>query len=384
MRKMKKFAAGGSDKYKAKYDRKVADIKSDYDKAMKGKTGKAADVAKAKYEQRMADAKDDLAKWTKSDRTETRAGEKAAERNLSMTRKFGAMKSAVKADDVAKVSSTDDILKSAPKPQMPSEPEAKPTRRPAPAPTRRPASTTVRQPEKPAATKPDAYDKIRGTLDKINADVTRRASLSEKENPLVKGDAPKIFFGKRNVGLGPAAVEARAAAERKRRAELTNQRRTESAAAKTKMASGGTVKKKSPTQKPPPPTAEEIRKRNEQNKSLGGIKSSDVSSGDRGAIGRGNRSSGMKKGGAVKKYAAGGLTKVMPTANEMGNLGMAKGGKVKGGSFRASANGIAKKGTTKAKMPKMAGGGKCYAKGGSVSSRADGIARKGKTNCKTR
>ena len=89
MRKMKRFADGGSDKYKAKYDRKVADIESDYEKAKARKTGRAAEVAKAKYEQRMADAKDDLAKWTKSDRTETRAAEKAAERNLSLTRRFG-------------------------------------------------------------------------------------------------------------------------------------------------------------------------------------------------------------------------------------------------------------------------------------------------------
>jgi hypothetical protein len=94
MRKMKKFSAGGNAKYDAKYKRKIEDIKSDYDKAMKGKTGRAAEVAKAKYEQRMADAKDDLAKWTKSDRTETRAGEKAAERNLTRTRKFGAPKPA--------------------------------------------------------------------------------------------------------------------------------------------------------------------------------------------------------------------------------------------------------------------------------------------------
>ena len=85
----KRFAEGGSDKYKAKYDRKVADIESDYKKAQGSKTGRAAEVAKAKYEQRMADAKDDLAKWTKSDRTQTRAAESAAERNLSLTRRYG-------------------------------------------------------------------------------------------------------------------------------------------------------------------------------------------------------------------------------------------------------------------------------------------------------
>lgn len=86
----KRFAEGGSDKYKAKFDRKVADIESDYEKAKARKTGRAAEVAKAKYEQRMADARDDMAKWTGADRSQTRAAEKAAERRLTMTRRFGA------------------------------------------------------------------------------------------------------------------------------------------------------------------------------------------------------------------------------------------------------------------------------------------------------
>jgi hypothetical protein len=80
---MKKFADGG--KAQGRYDRKTADIKSDYEKALKA--GRNADVAKAKMEQRMADAKDDMAKWTKSDRTETKAAEKAAEGALSIARR---------------------------------------------------------------------------------------------------------------------------------------------------------------------------------------------------------------------------------------------------------------------------------------------------------
>lgn len=78
---------GKASKYDAKLERKVADIKKDYEKA-KAK-GKNADVAKAKYEQRMADAKDDYAKWTKADRTETRAAEKAAEQALKIARRTG-------------------------------------------------------------------------------------------------------------------------------------------------------------------------------------------------------------------------------------------------------------------------------------------------------
>lgn len=76
---------GKVDRYKEKMDRKTADIESDYKKALA--KGKNADVAKAKYEQRMADAKDDYAKWTKGDRSQTKAAEKAAEQNLTMTRR---------------------------------------------------------------------------------------------------------------------------------------------------------------------------------------------------------------------------------------------------------------------------------------------------------
>ncbi|MEY4967161.1 MAG: lipid-A-disaccharide synthase, partial [Pseudomonadota bacterium] len=65
-------------------------------KAMARKTGRAAEVAKAKRDQRKADANDDLAKRTGADRSATRAAEKASERNLTMTRRYGAP-SAVKA-----------------------------------------------------------------------------------------------------------------------------------------------------------------------------------------------------------------------------------------------------------------------------------------------
>jgi len=142
-------------------------------------------------------------------------------------------------------------------------------------------------------------------------------------------------------------------------------------------------KKKKPT--PPQPTPEERAAAKRQNESLKKIKPTDVSKGDEAAIRSDNRSSGMKKGGAVKKYAAGGTTKIMPTANEMGNLGMKKGGKVKKSMMAKAGRAMTKKSadTMGRAMVKKAGGGKCYAKGGSVSSRADGIARKGKTNCKS-
>jgi len=44
---------------------------------------------------------------------------------------------------------------------------------------------------------------------------------------------------------------------------------------------------------------------------------------------RRNATPGMKKGGKMKKYAAGGVTKEMPSSKAMGSLNMAKGGKAK-------------------------------------------------------
>lgn len=76
---------GDATRYEEKRKRKEADIEKDYQKALA--KGKNADVAKAKREQRMADAADDFAKWTKADRSKTSAAEKAAEQNLTMTRR---------------------------------------------------------------------------------------------------------------------------------------------------------------------------------------------------------------------------------------------------------------------------------------------------------
>ena len=74
----------------------------------------------------------------------------------------------------------------------------------------------------------------------------------------------------------------------------------------------------------------------------------------------------MKKKGAPKSMIkhekkeagmeAGGVTKKMPTAKQMGSLGMKAGGLASG---HKSADGVAKKGKTKGKAVKMAYGGKC-------------------------
>lgn len=96
-----------------------------------------------------------------------------------------------------------------------------------------------------------------------------------------------------------------------------------------------------------------------------------------------NATPGMSRGGKMKKYAAGGVTKEMPSSKAMGSMNMAKGGKAKmkpaakgkAKSFAATKFGAAmmkKSADTKGRaMPK-------FAKGGSI----DGCAVKGKTKAK--
>ena len=116
-------------------DRRMKDIEKDYKAALA--KGKNEDVAKAKYEQRKADAADDYAKRTKADRTETRAAEKAAEANLTKTRKYGAPKAVTTEAPAAKVTEA----MSAPK--MDSSIGAKPAAKPA---AKAPARTPSRAP----------------------------------------------------------------------------------------------------------------------------------------------------------------------------------------------------------------------------------------------
>jgi hypothetical protein len=100
---------------------------------------------------------------------------------------------------------------------------------------------------------------------------------------------------------------------------------------------------------------------------------------------RRNATPGMSKGGKMKKYAAGGVTKEMPTSKQMGDLNMAKGGKAKmkpaakgkakGNPFAATKFGAAmmkKSADTEGRAMKK------FAKGGSI----DGCAVKGKTKGK--
>jgi hypothetical protein len=124
-------------------DRRMKDIEKDYKIALA--KGKNEGVAKAKYEQRKADAADDYAKRTKGDRTETRAAERAAEANLTKTRKYGAPKAVTTEAPAAKVM---DSLPALTAPKMDSSIGAKPK-----------VSKTVQKPVKAADKPVKAADK---------------------------------------------------------------------------------------------------------------------------------------------------------------------------------------------------------------------------------
>ena len=424
MRKMKKFSAGGA---QGRYDRRMADIEKDYAKASKGKTGRAAEVAAAKRDQRIADAKDDLAKRTGADRTQTRAAEKSAERNLTMTRKFGAMKSAVKADDVAKVPEAKAPETKPAAPEKKAEPksfgeafraarasmgagktftwqgksystnragEGKPaaggkgkpqdTGRGKPQDTGRgkPQDTSGGKPQDTSGGKPQ--DTSGGKPQDTSGgkpQATGTPPVAKQKTPMTRSEMARARMG-RIIGYGGTAASdaktqantarmreqqaqrarwsdvetqgakaaklarLKAAAEAPGASTLTKQR-YQTAVSSGSYAGGGTVKKKST---PPQPTPAERAASKRQDESL---KKAKPTPADASAIGRGNRSSGMKSGGKVGMANKAGRALKKKSADTMGRA-----------------------------MMKKAGGGKCYAKGGSVSARADGCAVKGKTKGK--
>lgn len=232
-----KFAEGGSSKYDERYKRKLADIEKDYAKASKGKTGKAADVAKAKYEQRMADAKDDLAKWTKSDRTQTRAAEKSAERNLSMTRKYGAMKSATEKDvgTTARASAPTDVVK-APSIDRSFLPKAKPKPKAAAKPTpRRDAPAAKKKVELPAA-----FQNTRGNINLPPAPAKKPAAQTGSFSML--RDTPELSRARRDIARAEARrVTASKVGERQKTLTEKEREKAMQKAYGTAYAKGGKV-----------------------------------------------------------------------------------------------------------------------------------------------
>jgi len=372
-RKMKKFSAGGA---QGRYDRRMADIDKDFKKDSAGKSGKALEVLEAKRAQRTADAKDDLAKRTGADRTATRAAESAAERNLTMTRKYGAPKAVTTEAPTAKITDTLGAItapKSGIKPKTTREAFNEAFRaarndpaamkrgnftfngekfstkmasegRKAPAPAAKTPAPAAPAKTTPPATPAKTTPKPVATTPKPVATSTPNLTAALLTAKAIREKAEKDKAAKEKEARATKVAE---------NAKRFTSRNVQSAYGAANMAKGGKVKKEktmkyakggSTSSKPPQPTAAERAADTKFRKSVKDLK---VTPENAAAIGRGNRSTGMAKGGKM--------------ATKFGAAMKKKSADTKG---RA--------------MVKKAGGGKCYAKGGSI----DGIAIKGKTKAK--
>lgn len=340
-RVMKKFSAGGA---QGKYDRRMADIEKDFKKAMARKTGKDAEVAEAKRQQRIADAKDDLAKRMGTDRTATRVAERAAESNLTKTRKYGAPQSVTKdtAGPTGKVTDTLGAI-TTPKSDIANKPSSfkeafKEARSRLGAgktftfggksyttniagegrkPVQKPAQKAAPTPEKKAAPEkavaPSKFDSkafadLKAKMPKPTVTTTGGTALRGKP-----GGTPLIRFGK-DAANDPARAVKLAALKKAAEAPGASgfaKSRYEAAVSSGMYAKGGAVKKKETTMKyrsggstPPKPTAADRAADAKFRKSIKNLKPTPEQAA---AIGRGNRSSGYAKGGKVKKMAVGGM-----------------------------------------------------------------------------
>ena len=434
-RKMKKFSEGGA---QGRYARRMADIDKDFKKAMARKTGKDAEVAEAKRQQRIADAKDDLAKRTGADRTATRAAERAAESNLTKTRKYGAPKAVTAEAPTAKIT---DTLGPTTLPKM---------------------DSSIGKPQSFAAAFKEARSRLgAGKTFTFNgksfttnmAGEGKSASRTEtgtgrgtppvagkgtppvagKGTPPVAGKTPPASTAKPKESA--ASLAAQEAAERARMAKLKgNQGRLARLADITGFGKANALDQRAKVAAQQERIAQEQGGRAKaqtavnQQRAAAARKEEFINrkvEGETGLqrIARINReTAAMAKGGKVKekgktmKYAKGGSTppqpsaadrarskkhlaelkklkptaeqaKVIASANRSEGPGYKKGGKAM--PFAATKFGkalVKKSADTKGRaMVKKAGGGKCYAEGGSVSSaskRADGCATKGKTKGK--
>jgi len=346
-RVMKKFSAGGA---QGKYDRRMADIKKDFAKDSAGKSGRALEVLEAKRAQRIADAEDDRAKRMGTDRTATRAAERAAESNLTKTRKYGAPQSVTKdtAGPTGKVTDTLGTI-TTPKSELASKPSsfkeafkearsrlgadktftfggksyttniAGEGRKPVQKPVQKAAPTPEKKVEKTiAASKFDskAFADLKAKMPKPTVTTTGGTALRGKP-----GGTPLIRFG-RDVTNDPARKAK--LAEMKRAAEAPGasawaKGRYKDALSSDMYAKGGKVKKKETTMKyrsggstPPKPTAAERAADAKFRKSVKDLKPTPEQAA---AIGRANRSSGYAKGGPVKKAMGGMATAAAPTTS---------------------------------------------------------------------
>jgi hypothetical protein len=411
-KKVRKFADGGSDRYKARMDRKTADIEKDYKVALA--KGKNADVAKAKYEQRMADAKDDFAKWTKADRTVTRAGESAAEAALKEARRTNG-RSIQMRDTLEKankplepkidVSSTLKGVNTTPLAKKAAAPAAKASAPKAPASTSKGYSSAANEVTReknradmrkrtsaatrlvtgsstPAST--PAATTSAGSRD--NTAAGRRARMGEALSGIFGAPgrlATSIYTGNwggkpeaKATAPKPDAAKAARLAQLKKAAEAPGASRYAKDQYKFAQESnmykkGGNVKKYAKGGNiPPQPTAAEKAEADRQRNALRKVKVTPKEGKVIQSANRSEGSGGMKKGGMTKKFAKGGVTKEMPSSNQMGSMNMAKGGSAKAGRalVKKSAD------TMGRAMVKK------FAKGGSI----DGCAIRGKTRAPMR
>ena len=336
-RTMKKFSAGGA---QGRYDRRMADIEKDFKKDSAGKSGKALEVLEAKRMQRKADAEDDRAKRTGADRTSTRAAERAAESNLTKTRKYGAPKAVTKdtAGPTGKVSDTLGAI-TAPK-------------------------SGLATPAKKAEVKKTATPAKVDTTPKRMGD---QGFAYKKKDMATTGQGVsthrRYVRGGSNSG---AAADGTAAQRLKNKGLKTEDLKT----GKRTTATGPSTK----TGLNPNSIAGMISRGNIPNpfKGLRLTNEEDMKAY------YARQAEGKAKGGKIMKYAKGGVTKQMPTSKGMGSMDMAKGGKAKakakakGNPFAATKFGAAmKKKSADTKGRAMMK----FAKGGSI----DGCAVKGKT-----
>jgi len=393
---MKKFSRGGA---QGMYDRRMADIEKDFKKNSAGKSGKALEVLEAKRMQRTADAEDDRAKRTGGDRTATRAAERLAEVNLTKTRKYGAPKSVTK-DELIAPGKMAESIGPITLPKMDSSIGAKPAAKPVQKPVQKPAAKPARMGDqgfaykkKDMATTGDGVSThsryVRGGSNSgAAADGTAAQRLKNKGL-----ETEGLKTGNKGTGTNRLAAAAdpkdnSSAASRARAgaalsylnpfsyiSDETSARYAKEQKAKG-YTKGGKIKKMAKGGSTPPQPTPADRARSK--KQLDELKKVKPTPAEIRALQSANRSEG-------RRFAAGGVTKEMPSSKAMGSMGMAKGGKAKmkpaakgkgkGNPFAATKFGAAmmKKGAdAKGRaMPK-------FAKGGSI----DGCAVRGKTKAK--
>ena len=407
-RKMRKFSAGGA---QGKYDRRMADIKKDFEKDSAGKTGRALEVLTAKRAQRTADAEDDRAKRTGADRTATRKAEYDAEQRLSRTRRFGADKPAAAAEP-AKASApaaaaTPEVAKAKPKTTREEFNEAFRAARNDPAAMKRGnftfkgttyttkmAGEGARRTVTADASKADApkvnYRNINFGKPTTTATAPLTAATSKPKSPINAGRSPGALsgasFGELGGYKGRAEITvqkpqprqtsssnnaindaARAAklAILKKAAEAPgasgfDKDRYKRAVSSGMYAKGGKIKAKektmkyakggstSPSTPPKPSDADRARSK----KHLDELKKLKPTAEEGKVAGSANRSEGpgYKKGGKMATKFGAAMKKKSADTKGRAMMKFAKGGSI---------DGCAVKGKTKASMVKMKNGGSC-------------------------